>query len=174
MYRDKSLVPGQAIRLLALGLLAEAPRSYAELASEVRQITGLLVGPSLDMLAPPLELLRIEGLVGEEGERLTLTRTGRNELGRLIAAPMRQAASDLYRLVVALKLRFLSQLPRDEQIIQLAALTEAAEREGVRLAALEEGTGVDGLFAEWLALEREQAEARLRWLKKKTNKIQTD
>ena len=31
MYRDKSLVPAQAIRLLALGLLAEAPRSYADL-----------------------------------------------------------------------------------------------------------------------------------------------
>ncbi len=171
MYRDKSLIPAEAIRLLALGLLAEAPRSYADLASEVRRVTGLLVGPSLDMLAPPLELLRIEGLVGEKDDRLTLTRVGRQEFERLMMTPLRQAASDLYRLVVALKLRFLSQLSKAEQAIQLAALTEAAEREGARLAALADGNGEAGLFDAWLALERTQAEARLAWLKDKTDKI---
>ena len=36
MYRDNSLIPSEAIRLLALGILAGGEKSYADLASEVR------------------------------------------------------------------------------------------------------------------------------------------
>ena len=35
MFRDQSLMPKEAIRLTALGLLAGAPKTYAELADEV-------------------------------------------------------------------------------------------------------------------------------------------
>ena len=47
MYRDNTLIPTEAVRLLALGILATGERSYSELASEVRHFTGRIVGPML-------------------------------------------------------------------------------------------------------------------------------
>ena len=35
MYKDNSLIPTEAVRLAALGMLQEAPRRYADLAAEV-------------------------------------------------------------------------------------------------------------------------------------------
>src|SRR5215470_14983687 len=63
MFRDHSLVPAEAIRLAALGLLAEAPRNYADLAAEVRFLTSRIAGPSPELMGTSLELLRYEGLV---------------------------------------------------------------------------------------------------------------
>ena len=40
MFRDNSLVPVEAIRLAALGTLAEGPLHYADLASRIRQFIG--------------------------------------------------------------------------------------------------------------------------------------
>ena len=56
MYRDNTLIPSEAVRLLALGLLAEGNKRYDALASEVRYFTSHVVGPSLDLVAPPLDL----------------------------------------------------------------------------------------------------------------------
>src|SRR3546814_19854056 len=63
MYRDNTLIPSEAVRLLALGLLATRSMSYAELAREVRHFTGRIMGPSLDLVGAPLEVLKVEGLV---------------------------------------------------------------------------------------------------------------
>jgi len=165
MFRDKSLVPSEAIRLLALGLLAEEPCSYAALASEVRRVSGLLVGPSLDLLAPPLQLLQIEGLVEESEGRLVVTQAGLNELQRLLTAPLRHPANDLHKLVMALKLRFVCFLPEETRALELETLAEAAEREQARLTELARGAEDRGLFGQWLTMERQHAERRLAWLK---------
>jgi DNA-binding PadR family transcriptional regulator len=98
MYRDNTLIPSEAVRLLALGMLASRPMSYAELAREVRHFTGRVVGPSLDLVGAPLEVLKVEGLVEnlnptsadsddpeEDGGELTVTAEGRAELRRLLA-----------------------------------------------------------------------------------------
>ena len=63
MYRDNTLIPSEAIRLLALGILADGETAYAELAGEVRHFTGHIVGPSLDLVGAPIEVLKVEGLV---------------------------------------------------------------------------------------------------------------
>ena len=63
MYRDNTLVPSETVRLTALGILAESDKRYAELAAEVRHFTARIAGPSLDLVAAPLELLKVEGLV---------------------------------------------------------------------------------------------------------------
>jgi Putative AphA-like transcriptional regulator len=65
MFRDHSLVPAEAIRLAALGLLAEAPRPYADLTAEVRYLTSRIAGPSPELMGTSLELLRYEGLVAQ-------------------------------------------------------------------------------------------------------------
>jgi hypothetical protein len=52
MYKDNSLIPTEAVRLAALGLLTEGPRSYGDLADEVRLFTSRIVGPSLDLIGP--------------------------------------------------------------------------------------------------------------------------
>ncbi len=63
MYKDNSLVPSEAIRLAALGLLAQQARPYADLARDIRHFTARIVGPSLDLLGPSLELFKVEGLM---------------------------------------------------------------------------------------------------------------
>jgi hypothetical protein len=59
MYKDNSLVPSEAVRLAALGLLARTPRAYADLAREIRHFAQRIVGPSLELLGPSLELLKV-------------------------------------------------------------------------------------------------------------------
>ena len=56
MYRDKTLIPTEALRLLALGLLADAPKRYRDLAAEIRHFTSHVTGPSLDLLVAYEEL----------------------------------------------------------------------------------------------------------------------
>ena len=63
MYRDNTLLPSEAVRLLALGVLANSALSYSELATEVRHFTSRIVGPSLDLVGTPLEVLKVEGLI---------------------------------------------------------------------------------------------------------------
>lgn len=169
MYRDNSLVPSEAIRLLALGLLADAPRSYAEVAGEVRHFTGRMVGPSLELLASPLELLKVEGLVepiegSGESEMLRVTETGRSELQRLLAANLRPQVTDVNKLIIALKMRFLHNLALEQQLEQADMLVEIFERELARLTDLRGHAPANGgELPAWLDLEIGATQARLAW-----------
>lgn len=182
MYRDNTLIPSEAVRLLALGMLASKPMSYAELAREVRHFTGRIVGPSLDLVGAPLEVLKVEGLVENEGgvpdaddpndpnnenQPLAVTEQGRSELMRLLAANVRPQVSDLNKLIVALKMRFLHLMPPADQRIQAELLHEICERELARLIDLREHQGLEpGYLREWLDVEIAQSQARLDWTAK--------
>jgi DNA-binding PadR family transcriptional regulator len=179
MYKDHSLIPAEATRLAALGILAEGARGYAALAAEVRQFTGRIVGPSLDLLGPPLELLRIEGLVETAANDpdadpvLELTEKGRTELKRLLGANIRGPLGEFNKLVIALKLRFLGFQTAPEQKDQLALMQEACERELARLADLR--SRCDGLpeaLVAWLDHDIEQLEARRDWFAERATAIQ--
>jgi DNA-binding PadR family transcriptional regulator len=170
MFRDKTLIPTEAIRVLALGLLADRPRRYAELAQELRRFIGLVLGPSLDMLAPSLELLRYEGLAETEGDggdaALAITARGRTELMTLLRANVRAPVNDTNRLVIALKFRFLHLLPADEQKAQLTLLADLYETERGRLEELRAADGADSPgFAAWLDHEIALAGVRIGWLR---------
>ena len=169
MYRDNSLIPSEAIRLLALGILAGGARSYAQLAGEVRHFVSHITGPSLELVAAPLELLKVEGLVdaGEEGEEpdaelLSLNEAGRAELHRLLTANVRAPVSDINKLIIALKVRFLHLLAPAEQRLQAETLAELSERELARLTRLRaHHAGEPGRLVAWLDQEIAQVEARL-------------
>ena len=169
MYRDNSLIPSEAIRLLALGILAGGEKSYADLASEVRHFVSHITGPSLELVAAPLELLKVEGLVdaGEEGEEpdaelLSLNQAGRAELRILLAANVRAPVSDINKLIIALKLRFLHLLPPAERRLQAEVLMELSERELARLTQLRaHHAGDTGHLVAWLDREIAQVEDRL-------------
>jgi DNA-binding PadR family transcriptional regulator len=170
MFRDHSLIPAEAIRLAALGLLAEAPRRYADLAGEVRFLTSRIAGPSPELMGTSLELLRYEGLVtaAADGEEtaLTLTASGRSALEELLRANLRAPSTDLGKLGLTLKLRFLDQLPAAEQSRQIALVVGACESELARLVDLRSRHGATpGLFRDWLDHDIAQIEARIAWLK---------
>ena len=167
MFRDKTLIPTEAIRVLALGLIADRPRRYGELAQELRRFIGLVLGPSLDMLAPSLELLRFEGLAAPNGNgadsELVITEAGRAELMNLLRANVRAPVNDTNRLVIALKFKFLHLLPADEQKTQLALLADLYETERGRLEELRAKDG-DATFGAWLDHEIALMEERIAWL----------
>lgn len=171
MYRDRSLLPTQAIRLAVLGSLALGPRRYGALAAETRHFTAAIVGPSLDLLGTSIELLRFEGLIepidGAEmadNAEFRLTESGRAALQTLLGAPLRSPLNDMGRLILALKLRFLHLLPRADQALQAELLVEMADGEVARLAALKrQATSEPGLLGPWLELDLAQAQARLAW-----------
>lgn len=176
MFRDKTLIPTEAIRVLALGLLAERPRRYAELAQELRRFIGLVLGPSLDMLAPSLELLRFEGLAASEGDgavagspadaKLAITDKGRGELMTLLRANVRAPVNDTNRLVIALKFRFLELLSLDERKTQLALLADLYDTERGRLEELR-AQDASAAFAAWLDHEITLIGERIEWLGRK-------
>jgi DNA-binding PadR family transcriptional regulator len=173
MYRDNSLIPSDAVRLAALGGLWRAPRRYGELAGEVRHFAARIVGPSLDLLAPSIELLRLEGLIeavpgsGEGAEALmALTAAGRAELERLLTANLRGPRGEVNKLIIALKLRFIEALAPPERALQAEVLAETCEQELARLRDLRaRHEGERGHLLDWLDHDIRQVEERLAWFR---------
>jgi hypothetical protein len=154
MFQDRSLLPVEAVRLAALGLLAEGPRRYGDLASELRHFIGLVVGPSLDLMGSSIELLRHEGLAQADGDRLTLAAAGAETLTRLLQAPLRAPTNDAGRVVLLLKLRFLHHLGPAEQATQRAQIADSLAAERARLGELRDLHGTAApLLRGWLDRE---------------------
>lgn len=174
MYRDKSLLPQQAIRLAALGALMLAPQRYADLATELRQFSGLVVGPSLDLLGSSIELLRYEGLIAAvDGEgmadnaTLDLTDAGRAHFQVLMDAPLRAPMNDVTRLVILLKLRFVHLLDPVAQQEQLEILIDLLEGERARSAEIAERfAGSNPFIHHWMAAEIANLDRRLEVLRR--------
>lgn len=174
MYQDNSLLPREAVRLAALGTLAETPMTYAALAADVRNFASRVAGPSLELMGTSIEMLRYEGLVrpvdgAEDGDTdtdLTLTDDGREELLQLLRAQLRPPLSDVNKLIVALKFRFLHLLPEDDQRTQLAMLVESCETDLARLVDLRgQYSDYPGHLIAWLDQEIGIVEGRLEWLR---------
>jgi DNA-binding PadR family transcriptional regulator len=169
LFRDNSLIPAEAVRLAALGLLAEAPRRYGDLAIEIRQFTSRIVGPSLDLMGTSVELLRYEGLVEAvdgkgmaDNAVLRLTEAGRTALDGLLQANLRAPLGDYNRLALLLKLRFLHHLPKDRQQAQMALIAESLESELARLEDLRRNNaGAPGPFLDLLDEDIESLRGRL-------------
>ncbi|WP_085905255.1 hypothetical protein [Kiloniella majae] len=155
MYRDNTLVPAEATRLLALGLLMEEPMSYAMLAQTVRGFTSLVVGPSLDLIGTPLEVLKVEGLVKtSEGETLSLTDAGKEEFVYLMGSNLRAPVTDMSKLIIAIKMRLLRLADQTTQIMQVNLLVDIYERQLNRLLELKQGYSTTaGQFDNWLDLD---------------------
>ncbi len=171
MYRDRSLVPTEAVRLAALGGLMEGRRRYDDLAEEIRFFTARVVGPSLDLLGSSLELLLIEGLAEETGgggsgsatREIAITESGHRAFHQLMAALVRAPLNDISRLVLILKLRFLPLLGAESQEDQLDMIADLVRTERARLDELAHEYS-ERPMAEWLAFDIEQADRRLAWL----------
>lgn len=175
MYKDLSLLPRQAIRLAALGILAAGPMSYARLASEVRQFTSRLAGPSPELMGTSIELLRLEGLArstdGSDDEShpetvMEITGEGRAELIELLGAPVRPPSTEIGRLILGLKFRFMHLLDAPARSDQIAMMIEACESELARLVDLRTRHVEElGNLIGWLDFEIGQVEDRLEWLR---------
>ncbi|WP_020592664.1 hypothetical protein [Kiloniella laminariae] len=154
MYRDNTLVPAEATRLLALGLLLEKSMSYGELAQTVRGFTSLVVGPSLDLIGTPLEVLKVEGLVKKSPDNeteLCLTETGREEFNELMASNLRAPVTDMSKLIIAIKMRLLHLADEKTRNMQINLLVDIHERQLNRLLELKQGyTPAKGEFSGWL------------------------
>jgi len=171
MYTDNTLTPKEAARLCALGTLATSEAmSYAGLAASVRHFIDRVQGPSLDVLGSSLELLKYEGLVRTEGAgpdaTLSLTQEGRDELHMLLTANIRPGATDLNKLIVALKFRFLHLLAADDQTTQVEIMLDTVETELARLTDLRaHHAGEPGHLVAWLDREISELTARADWLR---------
>lgn len=172
MFSDHTLTPKEAIRLCALGTLAGGPLRYSALAHSIRHFVSRITGPSSEIMGTSIELLRYEGLVEpvsgtgmEDDAELVLTDLGRAELRALLTANVRAAASELNKLVVALKFRFLHLLEKADREGQIDLLIEACDKELARLDDLARHHGDEtGFLATWLDHDIAQLEARLEWL----------
>jgi hypothetical protein len=180
MNRDQSLIPTEAIRLAALGILAEGPKRYGELAVAVRHFASRMLGPSLDILGTSIELLRYEGLIQPVDARIgpgqsmkadyevRLTDQGRGTLKDLLTSPVRAPMTDLTKLVIALKLRFFHLLDVAERRAQLDMLIDLTTSEIARLNDLRTDYTKDGNpLGDWLAQDIQQAEQRLTWYRER-------
>jgi len=170
MLRDNSLIPAEAVRLAALGMLAERPCHYGELAGEIRHFISRITGPSLDLMGTSIELLRYDGLIEaidgtgmEDNAQLRLTEAGRTAFAALMGAGLKVPGGEINRLAAALKLRFLHLLPAPEQSTQVAIMTDWCRAELARLLDLRQTVAVADL-GQWLDMEIALYQSRLDWL----------
>ena len=188
MFADNTLTPREAIRLCALGTLATRPMRYSALANAIRHFVSRILGPSLDLMGTSIELLRLEGLVGavapvggptkdaplsgregagmEDDALLAITEAGRREMKNLLCANIRAASTDLNKLIVALKFRFLHHLDDADRRAQIDLLVDSCEKELARLDDLRAHHADDpGALASWLDHDIAAIERRIAWLK---------
>lgn len=173
MFRDRTLMPAEALRLAALGILAEhGHMSYAALATEVRLFTASFGGSPVDVMSSSIELLRFEGLIAVREEAddpgdvvVELTDEGRAMIGELLQAAIRPGHA-YSKLLTALKMRFLHILAPDQQAEQIDMLAEARQAELARLIDLR-GKLAEGHpgFLTWLDHEIGRIETDLSWLR---------
>ncbi|MBM3566313.1 MAG: hypothetical protein FJX42_09405 [Alphaproteobacteria bacterium] len=172
MFSDNTLTPREAIRLCALGTLASQPMRYSALANSIRHFISRVLGPSLDLMGTSIELLRLEGLVRaadgigmEDDALLEITDAGRRELKALLTANVRAAGTEINKLIVALKFRFLHHLDAAERQGQIDLLMEACEKEIARLEDLRaHHAGDQGYLAAWLDQDIAALKRRVDWL----------
>ncbi|MHA1107700.1 MAG: hypothetical protein ACTSQV_01150 [Alphaproteobacteria bacterium] len=180
MYQDNTLLPREAIRLAALGILATRKMSYAALANEVRHFASRIAGPSLDLMGTSIELLRYEGLIDPldtssivDGTPLAITESGHEELRQLLCSAVRAPLNDVNKLVLALKFRFMHLLDSEDQRNQVAMMIEACETDLARLVDLRAShQDDDGFLTDWLDSDIGLVEARLDWLQKFNSRIE--
>ena len=173
MYADNTLTPREAVRLCALGTLASGPMRYSELANAIRHFVSHITGPSLDVMGTSLELLKYEGLVTavdgvgmEDDAVLSISEMGQSELRALLTANVRGQGSEMNKLIIALKFRFLHLLEKHEQRLQADYLIEAQDTELGRLYELKQHHTEDGgHLVEWLDHDIEDLESHMAWLK---------
>ncbi len=166
------LTPAEVVRLCALGVLADGPTRYADLAREVRHFAGRIAELSLDILGPSLKRLRDEGLVetehGDEGEGadaiLSTTEAGRAELRTLLRSDVPAPVDDINKPVVAL-FRTLHLLAPAKRRQRIDGLIEVCDGELARLSDLNGGAPGSGHFAAWLEHDMGHIGARIAWLK---------
>lgn len=177
MYRDKTLIPTEAIRMCALGILSDGPQRYGALASAVRHFASRVMGPSLDILGTSIELLRLEGLVEPadgsglaDDALLRITGAGRAELETLLKSRVRSPVDDLNKLVVALKMRFFHLLDEAARREQLDLLIESTAGEIARLEDLARHEPT-GLLKAWLGHDLAQLEARKGWFENQKSDV---
>lgn len=174
MFTDNTLTPKEAVRLCALGTVASAPMRYSALAGSARHFVSRMAGPQLDLMGTSIEMLRYEGLVDpvdgegmEDDALLAITPAGERELHTLLTARLRPG-TDLSKLIVALKMRFLHLLEPADQRDQADLLIETVEGELARLADLRgfsaSEEGHDSHLVAWLDHELDALESRLGWL----------
>ena len=170
MYADNTLTPKEAARLCSLGTLATVnSMSYADLAAAVRYFQDRVQGPSLDVMGSSIELLKYEGLVEAKGlesdPRLAITDSGRKELVVLLSTRLRAGATDLNKLIIALKFRFLHLLEVNEQRLQIDSMLETVEIELTRLQDLRDShDGEAGYLIAWLNREIVALTTQADWL----------
>lgn len=170
MFANQALTLKGAVRLCALGPLAVQSMTYRELATGLRRFVDRAIGPAPDARAVSVELMCCEGLVervGDEGEDalLCLTADGRELLRILLVAPLSPINSELNRLLVALKIRFLHLLEATDRIQQIDLLIEEEIRELARAQELRDDEADSHSFAAgWFDLEIAATRNRLAWL----------
>jgi hypothetical protein len=174
MFADNTLTPKEAVRLCALGTVARDAMRYSELAGSVRHFLSRVAGPQLDLMGMSIELLRYEGLVEaidgagmEDDAMVAITGAGRRELHSLLTARLRPG-TDLSKLIIALKMRFLDLLEAKEQRAQADLLIEMVEGELTRLIDLRGSFATNDSdpchLTDWLDHDISLLETRLAWL----------
>jgi DNA-binding PadR family transcriptional regulator len=181
VFADNTLTPKEAIRLCALGTLAQAdaPMLYSALANAIRHFTSRITGPSLDIMGTSIELLKYEGLVApiegdgaEDDSPLALTDNGRAELKTLMTSRIRAQGGEVNKLIATLKLRFLHLLEKEEQIRQIDLMIEGTDTEIARLDDLRNThENAPGYLSDWLDHDISQLENHLNWLEALREKL---
>ena len=171
MYRDNSLIPRETIKMAALGALIERERSYDDIANEVRSFISRIVGPSLELMGTSIELLKVEGLIEtvndndkDDASLLRLSPAGLQELKEYLRSNLKSGGSELNKLVIALKLRFIDILNDDERRDQFLAIRDIYHNEKRRLDDLKNQTAwLTGFLLESIELDLYVVNKRIEW-----------
>ncbi len=102
----------------------------------------------------------------EAAPPLRITDAGRGELTRLLTSNLRAPVSDINKLIITLKMRFLHLLELEDRRLQAEIMVEMCERQLARLTELlAHHAEAPGHLSGWLDHEIDQSRARLDWFR---------
>ena len=137
----------------------------------MRNFISRIVGPSLELMGTSIELLKLEGLIetvndNDKGDAslLQLSPAGLQELKEYLRSNLKSGGSELNKLVIALKLRFIDILDDDERRGQLLAIRDMYHNEKRRLEDLKnQTTWLTGFLLESIELDLFLVNKKIEW-----------
>ena len=146
----------------------------------MRSFISRIVGPSLELMGTSIELLKLEGLIetvndndADDESLLQLSPSGLQELKDYLRSNLKSGGSELNKLVIALKLRFIDILDDDERQDQLLAIRDMYHNEKRRLEDLKnQTTWLTGFLLESIELDLFLVNKKIEWCNQRI-RIQT-
>ena len=163
MTLEDRIINQDILSLAIYGFIKNKPFGAEGLCQQISRFLALIKKISEDEILHQITILHIKNKISYRDNHFFMTKNGEKNFIDLIQQEMSTPIGDYGRMMLVLKLRFNHMLNQEMQEKQILALRSYFDKESTYWRMLEDKI-TDPYCQSWVALEREHAEAQMRWM----------